>query len=313
MAMAEDFEEAAGLFKTVNFGGVDCTAQQEICSHFGVSGYPTLHLFQAKSEEPIEFDGDRSTESFAEFIEVRTGEASTRPPSPLKRVHPYNIEKLVNSSQCGLILYCDDEIAECRTFHSLFKDFASAFVPEKHVTIGYVACDQFTELCKQHNATGVEPRIEYLTRRKLTQLVDSGSEDDDTMSPEGLVNVINYQCKTQRRGDGLLKDSVGTIPAADRLALEFINATDEQKPAVIAKMKKISGADFYVKVALRIVANGEDGLHKDLQTLENLLTSRKAGWKALDGMKKRYNVFRKFKRKTKDDQDMELLFGDGEL
>jgi hypothetical protein len=73
---------------------------------------------------------------------------------------------------------------------------------------------------------------------------------------------------------------------------EFLAA--EVKDEIIEKMKKVAGAEFYVKAMERYVAQGNHQIQKDVQVMREMLDMRHGSMKALDGMKRRYNIFIKF-------------------
>jgi hypothetical protein len=76
------------------------------------------------------------------------------------------------------------------------------------------------------------------------------------------------------------------------LVTEFLAA--QSKADVIERAKKIAGAEFYVKVMERWVAKGSEQVAKDVGVMRELLEQKKGSKKALDGIKRRYNVFAKF-------------------
>ncbi|CAI5644618.1 protein disulfide isomerase family A, member 8 isoform X4 [Oreochromis niloticus] len=71
--LAPEFEKAASRLKgSVQLAKVDCTANSETCSRFGVSGYPTLRIFRyGKDSAP--YDGPRTAEGIYETMRRQTG------------------------------------------------------------------------------------------------------------------------------------------------------------------------------------------------------------------------------------------------
>ncbi|KAF7646553.1 hypothetical protein LDENG_00185780 [Lucifuga dentata] len=71
--LAPEFEKAATRLKgTVQLGKVDCTANTETCSHFGVTGYPTLKIFR-NGRDSAPYDGPRTADGIYHFMKKQTG------------------------------------------------------------------------------------------------------------------------------------------------------------------------------------------------------------------------------------------------
>ena len=59
-------------------------------------------------------------------------------------------------------------------------------------------------------------------------------------------------------------------------------------------MAEIKGSDIYLKVMDRIMTKGVEQIKKDVEIMKGILDSRKSSIKALDGIKRRFNVFNEF-------------------
>ncbi|XP_029282012.1 protein disulfide-isomerase A3-like [Cottoperca gobio] len=71
--LAPDFEKAATRLKgSVQLAKVDCTAHSEVCSRFGVSGYPTLKIFR-NGRDSAPYDGPRSADGIYHYMKKQTG------------------------------------------------------------------------------------------------------------------------------------------------------------------------------------------------------------------------------------------------
>lgn len=64
-------ELASQLRNQVNIGEVNCEALPSLCSEFGITGFPTLKMFQ--QGEPINYSGSRSLSSLLEFANAHSG------------------------------------------------------------------------------------------------------------------------------------------------------------------------------------------------------------------------------------------------
>lgn len=290
-AMAEDFSEASTFFqKDVLFGGVDCLAQHDICDEQKVEGYPTIKLFKANSKEGIEYNGDRSTDEFVSYVQTNTGAKTHKQLSVLVNLNPYNYEKKINAQKCAFVMFYASWDQSSKHFLPQLKEAANVFDPEPNVTVGAVNCENYNELCSNNSITDYPTLI----------LMKNGNKIPFTQEHtiQNVVSMINANCGTRRDSNGLLKDDVGLIKAANPIVEEFKSALEqndeEKRTSALEKMKAIPGTEIYVKAMERIISKGKDILSKDLVIMNDFMTEKKGSIKALDGMKKRYNVFKLF-------------------
>ena len=70
--MAPNFESAARRLAKDNspavLASVDCTVEKELCSQFGVKGFPTLKLFRASTTNPSDYQGGRTSDDLYTFM-----------------------------------------------------------------------------------------------------------------------------------------------------------------------------------------------------------------------------------------------------
>jgi hypothetical protein len=108
----------------------------------------------------------------------------------------------------------------------------------------------------------------------------------------GFVQSVNRRCALDRRIDGLLGENAGRIAKADEIAREFVDA--ENREELVQAMKKIDGAEFYVKIMERIREKGVEQVTNDGAAMKVNLERRAGSRKTLDEIKKRYNVINSF-------------------
>lgn len=63
----------------VNVGAVDCTANQQTCSEFGVQGFPTIKFFAENKERPEDYNGGREETDLVTFASTRWSRAQPPP------------------------------------------------------------------------------------------------------------------------------------------------------------------------------------------------------------------------------------------
>ncbi|KAG5274098.1 hypothetical protein AALO_G00159160 [Alosa alosa] len=74
--LAPEYEAAATRLKgIVALAKVDCTANSNVCSKYGVSGYPTLKIFR-DGEEAGGYDGPRTADGIVSHLKKQAGPAS---------------------------------------------------------------------------------------------------------------------------------------------------------------------------------------------------------------------------------------------
>lgn len=69
--MADGYRNAASRLandlSTARLGEVDCTSQGDVCTKFGVTGYPTLKFFKKGEETPADYQGDRGADAIVDY------------------------------------------------------------------------------------------------------------------------------------------------------------------------------------------------------------------------------------------------------
>jgi thiol-disulfide isomerase/thioredoxin len=291
-AMADGFATCAHLFTDVLFGGMDCIKNKDLCQFYNVNTYPTVHLFHPYSTEPVDYDGDKSLDSFADFVELYTGikpGKRSQVKSILQQLSPIDFEKFLTSKSCAFVVFYKPSSETSRMRMAEFEAVGQIFQSDPNVSAGSIDCDKYREICSKQ-------RIEFYPTVRIAK--DDNWHESDGRGVDELLGFVNKECGTERGRDGLLNDEAGTNPTADKLVRQFLAAKD--KLAVIEAMKSIEGAEFYVRVMERYLANGVEKLQKDVAGMEVILNQRTGSLSSLDGLKRRYNVFRRFLPVTED-------------
>lgn len=77
--LAQTYVEAADLLQekgsSARLAEVDCTIHKEVCSKYGVRGYPTVNFFGKHNAEPIKFAGQRTKEAIVDWVIENSQEA----------------------------------------------------------------------------------------------------------------------------------------------------------------------------------------------------------------------------------------------
>jgi len=72
--LAPQYEAAAKQLKDNNIplASVDCTTEKDLCSEYGVQGFPTLKIFRSSAPSPSEYQGGRTTNDIVKFMKKQT-------------------------------------------------------------------------------------------------------------------------------------------------------------------------------------------------------------------------------------------------
>jgi len=82
--LAPEWAECGTKLKgEIRVGKVDCTAEQSICSSYGVGGYPTIKLF-VPGKDPVPFEGSRDASSIMNWALEQ--KQSLKPPMEVKQL-----------------------------------------------------------------------------------------------------------------------------------------------------------------------------------------------------------------------------------
>ncbi|KAK7880689.1 hypothetical protein WMY93_032687 [Mugilogobius chulae] len=108
--LAPEYEAAATRLKgTVALAKVDCTANSNVCSKYGVNGYPTLKIFR-DGEETGPYDGPRTSDGIVSFLKKQAGPASVE----LKSAE--DLDKFTSDQDASVIGFFSDSSADQAEF-----------------------------------------------------------------------------------------------------------------------------------------------------------------------------------------------------
>jgi thiol-disulfide isomerase/thioredoxin len=286
------FSEASTMFPNVTFGGVNCVEQSDVCERFGVRTFPVLRLFSPGTTDPITYDGPRTTDGLVEFVAQHTN-VSPRPSQfgRLVELTAASFTKHFPPAKCGLLMYYAPSCSEYQHQLPQFAHLTYVYEGDSNISIGALNCEKQSDFC---NERGIEDLCVENDTRPMYQTYTNGHFVNFTWpgSFASLVAHVNRACGVDRGTDGLLSDRAGRIEAADAIARDFADAFNKQD--LIAKMKEIPGADFYVRIMERFMASGIEQLEKDRAAMRKSLDERKGSIAALDLIKKRWNMLMSF-------------------
>ncbi|KAK4282729.1 hypothetical protein QN277_014073 [Acacia crassicarpa] len=278
--LAPEYEKLGSSFKkskSILIGKVDCDDQKSLCSKYGVSGYPTIQWFPKGSLEPKKYEGARTAEALAEFVnkEGGTNVKIASVPSSVVILTPDNFDQVVlNETKDVLVEFYAPWCGHCKALAPTYEKVAAAFKLEEDVVIANIDSDQHKDIAEKYGVSGY-PTLKFFPRsNKAGEDYDGGRDLDD------FVTFINEKSGTSRDGKGQLTSKAGLVPTLDGLVKDFLSASSDEKKEVYSRLedeaKKLEGSaarygNIYLKAAKNCIEKGADYASKEIQRLERIL------------------------------------------
>ncbi|KAJ0054432.1 hypothetical protein Pint_00896 [Pistacia integerrima] len=278
--LAPEYEKLGASFKkakSVLIGKVDCDEQKSVCSKYGVSGYPTIQWFPKGSLEPKKYEGPRTAESLAEFVnnEGGTNVKIAAVPSNVVVLTTDNFDAVVlDESKDVLVEFYAPWCGHCKSLAPTYEKVATAFKMEEDVVIANLDADKYKDLAEKYGVSGY-PTLKFFPRsNKAGEDYEGGRDLDD------FVSFINGKCGTSRDGKGQFTSNAGIVAHLDALIKEFVAASSDNKKAVFAKIEeevgKLQGSTarygkIYLKVAKSYMDKGSEYANNEIDRLQRIL------------------------------------------
>ncbi|KAI9081020.1 hypothetical protein K1719_037000 [Acacia pycnantha] len=300
--LAPEYEKLGSSFKkskSILIGKVDCDDQKSLCSKYGVSGYPTIQWFPKGSLEPKKYEGARTPEALAEFVnkEGGTNVKIASVPSSVVVLTPDNFDQVVlDETKDVMVEFYAPWCGHCKSLAPTYEKVATAFKLEEDVVIANIDSDQYKDIAEKYGVSGY-PTLKFFPRsNKAGEDYDGGRDLDD------FVTFINEKSGTSRDGKGQLTSKAGLVPTLDGLVKDFVSASSDEKKEVYSQLeeeaKKLEGSaarygNIYLKAAKNCIEKGADYASKEIQRLERILEKSVSPTKA-DELALKKNVLSTF-------------------
>lgn len=279
--LAPEFEKLGASFKkakSVLIGKVDCDDQKTLCGKYDVTGYPTLKWFPKGSLEPKKYEGARTAEALAEFVNTEGGTnvKIAAAPTHVVVLSPDNFDEVVmDKSKNVLVEFYAPWCGHCKSLASTYEKVATAFKLDEEVVIANVDADTHKDLGEKYGVSGF-PTLKFFPKNnKDGEDYDGGRDLDD------FVSFINERCGTSRDAKGQLTSKAGVVEHLESLVKEFVSATNDEKKAIFSRIEeevgKLEGSaarygKFYTKAAKSCMEKGSDYAKNEIQRLERILS-----------------------------------------
>ncbi len=86
-----------------SYAKVDANEHQEIGNRYGVQGFPTLKIFKKGVDEPIDYEGGRTTFDIVEKMKELSDSNWAPPTSEVLELTTDNFDETINNQQVMLV------------------------------------------------------------------------------------------------------------------------------------------------------------------------------------------------------------------
>ncbi|PIN02110.1 Thioredoxin/protein disulfide isomerase [Handroanthus impetiginosus] len=287
--LAPEYEKLGASFKkakSVLIGKVDCDEHKSLCGKYGVSGYPTIQWFPKGSLDPKKYEGARTAEALAEFVNNNGGTnvKIAAVPSSVVVLTQENFDEIVlDENKDVLVEFYAPWCGHCKNLAPTYEKVATAFKQEEDVVIANVDADNYKDLAEKYGVSGF-PTLKFFPKNnKAGEEYEGGRDLDD------FITFINEKSGTSRDAKGQLTSQAGIVASLDSLVKEFLSATNEEKQALFKKLEeeadKLKGSaarygKIYVKAAKSCLDKGSDYAKNEVLRLERMLSKSISAAKA---------------------------------
>ncbi|XP_077218682.1 protein disulfide-isomerase like 2-1-like [Tasmannia lanceolata] len=278
--LAPEYEKLASSFKkakAVLIAKVDCDDQKELCTQNDVNGYPTIKWFPKYSLEPKMYDGPRSADALAEFVNTEGGTnvKLAAIPSSVAVLTTENFDEIVlDESKDVLVEFYAPWCGHCKSLAPTYEKVATAYKLEEDVVIANLDADKYKDLAEKYGIGGF-PTLKFFPKSNK-----AGEDYDGDRDLDDFVTFINEKCGTSRDGKGQLTSEAGILASLDALVKEFVSAAGDERKAVLSQIEKevekLTGTSsrygkIYLKAAKSCIDKGADYAKNEMERLQRML------------------------------------------
>lgn len=278
--LAPEYERLGASFKkakSVLIGKVDCDEHKSLCSKFDVKGYPTIQWFPKGSLEPKKYEGARTAEALAEYINTEGGtnvKLATAPSNVVVLTSETFDSVVLDDTKDVLVEFYAPWCGHCKSLAPIYEKVANALKLEEDVVIANLDADKYKDLAEKYGVSGY-PTLKFFPKdNKAGEDYDGGRDVDD------FVSFINQRCGTSRDAKGQLTSQAGVVASLEALVKEFTSAAADERKAIFSRIEEEVGqlkgssaryGKVYVKAAKSYLEKGTDYAKKETERLQRML------------------------------------------
>jgi protein disulfide-isomerase A6 len=278
--LAPEYEKLASSFKkakSILIAKVDCDEHKSVCGKYGVSGYPTIQWFPKGSLEPKKYEGPRTSEALAEFVNTEGGTnvKIAAAPSNVVVLSSDNFDEVVlDQTKDVLVEFYAPWCGHCKSLAPIYEKVANVFKSENGVVIANLDADKHRDLGEKYGVSGF-PTLKFFPKGNK-----DGEDYEGGRDLENFVSFINEKSGTNRDSKGQLTSTAGIVESLDVLVKEFVAASDEEKKAIFSRIEEEAGklegsaaryGKIYSKAAKSCLNKGADYAKNEIERIKRIL------------------------------------------
>ncbi|KAL5611623.1 hypothetical protein BROUX41_000794 [Berkeleyomyces rouxiae] len=302
--LAPVYEELASGYEHANdkvqIAKVDADAERALGKRFGIQGFPTLKWFDGVSDTPHDYNGARSLEDLAGFVEQKSSVKIRKKwaaPSSVQILTDVSFVEQVGGDQGVLVAFTAPWCTHCKSLAPEWEKAAETYKRDKSVVIAKVDC----EAPNSKSLTQKQGITSYPTIKWFPPGSTVGEDYKGARNEQGVVEFINEKAGLHRTVGGSLDHVAGTLAALDSLVVKLTGGSTVSDVLTQAKAEssKLSAdvqkksAEYYLRVLTKMGENHEYA-KKELTRLQGMLSKGGLAEEKRDELTIKTNILKKF-------------------
>jgi len=301
--LTPEFDKLATSAKgqPVKIVAVDADKHRDLGTRFGVSGFPTLKYFPAKSTEPEAYSGGRTAKDIATFINGKAGThiRIKEAPTAVTILTDNSFDSVVMDSKKNVLVeFYAPWCGHCKKLAPDYEKLAKIFNSESDVVIANLDATENAASATKFGVSGY-PTIKWFPKDNK-----AGEDYNSGRSLEEFVQFINLKTGSERNAEGGFLPTAGRIQELDELVDRFLKnpsqrktilAETEAKIATLGSHTNAEYAKFYKVAMKRILEKGDSFGAEETVRLERMIGTGNIAPEKYGEFSKRINIARLFK------------------
>ena len=276
---------------------LDATENKDAAKNFEIKGFPSIKYFPKGSSDAQDYDGGRSADTIAAWIndKIGTKKVVKKPPSTVTVLTKANFDQIaLDETKHVLVEFYAPWCGHCKQLAPKYEILAKIYEGEPDVVIANVDATVDEELGQRFDVSGF-PTIKYFgTNNAEPEPYELGREVEE------FTNFINSKAGTKRNPDGSLQSDAGRISEIDEMiagALPNIDATFLESIKSAASSHPAQFTKWYISFTEKIIAKGINYVDAELIRLGGMISSKTVKASQKTNFMYRFNILQAFKKR----------------